>query len=104
MQLFQNKPGTGVRKIHHKLMVIDERLVIAGSFNYIGPAGALNARTSSSSATSKKPIPLPKPRNDDSLPTRWPSSSASSPICANHSHGSRNRLNETDGRDASTRS
>jgi phosphatidylserine/phosphatidylglycerophosphate/cardiolipin synthase-like enzyme len=44
VQLFQNKPGTGVRKIHHKLMVIDERLVIAGSFNYIGPAGALNAR------------------------------------------------------------
>jgi phosphatidylserine/phosphatidylglycerophosphate/cardiolipin synthase-like enzyme len=42
VQLFQNKPGTGVRKIHHKLMVIDERLVIAGSFNYTGPAGTLN--------------------------------------------------------------
>ncbi len=42
MQLFQNKPGTGVRKIHHKLMVIDERLTSAGSFNYTGPAGTLN--------------------------------------------------------------
>ena len=42
VRLFQNKPGTGVRKIHHKLMVIDERLVIGGSFNYTGPAGTLN--------------------------------------------------------------
>lgn len=40
--LFQNKGGTGVRKIHHKLMVIDERLVIAGSFNYTAPANTLN--------------------------------------------------------------
>src|SRR5215207_8409201 len=37
VQLFQNKTGTGVRKIHHKLMVVDERLVIAGSFNYTAP-------------------------------------------------------------------
>ena len=42
VQLFQNKPGTGVRKVHHKLMVIDERLVIAGSFNYTAPATTLN--------------------------------------------------------------
>jgi phosphatidylserine/phosphatidylglycerophosphate/cardiolipin synthase-like enzyme len=42
VDLRQNKPGTGVRKIHHKLMVIDERLVIAGSFNYTGPATTLN--------------------------------------------------------------
>ena len=42
VQLFQNKPGTGVRKLHHKLMVIDERLVIAGSMNYTGPASTLN--------------------------------------------------------------
>ncbi|HSH59434.1 MAG TPA: phospholipase D-like domain-containing protein [Acidimicrobiales bacterium] len=40
--LFQNKAGTGVRKIHHKLMVIDERLVVAGSFNYTEPATVLN--------------------------------------------------------------
>lgn len=38
----KNKPGTGVRKLHHELMVIDERLVIAGSFNYTGPATTLN--------------------------------------------------------------
>jgi phosphatidylserine/phosphatidylglycerophosphate/cardiolipin synthase-like enzyme len=41
-QLFTNKPGTGVRKVHHKLMVIDGRLVIIGSFNYTEPANTLN--------------------------------------------------------------
>ncbi|MET8352482.1 phospholipase D-like domain-containing protein [Micromonospora sp. NPDC005206] len=42
VQLWENKPGTGVRKLHHKLMVIDQRLAIAGSFNYTGPATTLN--------------------------------------------------------------
>jgi phosphatidylserine/phosphatidylglycerophosphate/cardiolipin synthase-like enzyme len=42
VELFQNKPGTSVRTVHHKLMVIDERLVIAGSFNYTAPATTLN--------------------------------------------------------------
>ena len=42
VQLHRNTAGTGVRKIHHKLMVIDERLVIAGSFNYTAPATTLN--------------------------------------------------------------
>lgn len=42
VELFANRPGTGVRKVHHKLMVIDERLVIAGSFNYTAPATTLN--------------------------------------------------------------
>lgn len=42
VQLYQNRPGTGVRKVHHKLMVVDERLVIAGSFNYTDPANTLN--------------------------------------------------------------
>jgi phosphatidylserine/phosphatidylglycerophosphate/cardiolipin synthase-like enzyme len=42
VKLFQNKTGTGVRKVHHKLMVIDERLVIAGSFNYTEPGTTLN--------------------------------------------------------------
>jgi len=36
------KAGTGVGKLHHKLMVLDEQIVIAGSFNYTGPANALN--------------------------------------------------------------
>jgi hypothetical protein len=31
VQLFKNKPGTGVRKIHHKLMVIDDQLLIVGN-------------------------------------------------------------------------
>lgn len=30
------------RKLHHKLMVIDEQLIIAGSFNYTSPATRLN--------------------------------------------------------------
>jgi phosphatidylserine/phosphatidylglycerophosphate/cardiolipin synthase-like enzyme len=42
VELFENKPGTGVRKVHHKLMVIDERLLIVGSFNYTAPAATLN--------------------------------------------------------------
>src|SRR5688572_23337674 len=32
----------GVRKMHHKLMVIDRAVTIAGSFNYTGPANRLN--------------------------------------------------------------
>jgi phosphatidylserine/phosphatidylglycerophosphate/cardiolipin synthase-like enzyme len=40
--LFTNAPGTGVRKVHHKLMVLDERVTIVGSFNYTGPATTLN--------------------------------------------------------------
>ncbi len=31
-----------MRKIHHKLMVVDERLTIVGSFNYTAPATTLN--------------------------------------------------------------
>ncbi|MBV2093724.1 MAG: phospholipase [Candidatus Thiodiazotropha sp. (ex Codakia orbicularis)] len=32
----------GVGKLHHKLMVLDDQVVIAGSFNYTGPANMLN--------------------------------------------------------------
>jgi phosphatidylserine/phosphatidylglycerophosphate/cardiolipin synthase-like enzyme len=32
----------GVRKLHHKLMVLDDEVVIAGSFNYTAPANKLN--------------------------------------------------------------
>jgi len=35
-------PEPRPRKLHHKLMVIDEQLIIAGSFNYTGPATQLN--------------------------------------------------------------
>jgi phosphatidylserine/phosphatidylglycerophosphate/cardiolipin synthase-like enzyme len=42
VELYENRPGTGVRKVHHKLMVIDERITIAGSFNYTAPATTLN--------------------------------------------------------------
>ena len=36
------KPGTGARKVHHKLMTIDDALTIVGSFNYTGPANLTN--------------------------------------------------------------
>ncbi|MET0491927.1 MAG: phospholipase D-like domain-containing protein, partial [Actinoplanes sp.] len=42
VQLWENRPGTGVRKVHHKLMVIDEQLIIVGSLNYTGPATTIN--------------------------------------------------------------
>ena len=42
VDLFLVAPGTGVRKLHHKLMVIDEQVIIAGSFNYTDPANRLN--------------------------------------------------------------
>lgn len=35
-------PEPSPRKLHHKLMVIDEQLIIAGSFNYTGAATKLN--------------------------------------------------------------
>jgi phosphatidylserine/phosphatidylglycerophosphate/cardiolipin synthase-like enzyme len=41
-QLFQNTPGNGVRKVHHKLLVIDRQVVIAGGFNYTAPDSTLN--------------------------------------------------------------
>ncbi|MEZ4701361.1 MAG: phospholipase D-like domain-containing protein [Rhodothermales bacterium] len=36
------RPGPMPGKLHHKLMVVDESLVIAGSFNYTGAANKLN--------------------------------------------------------------
>lgn len=31
-----------LRKLHHELMVIDEKVVVAGSFNYTKPANEFN--------------------------------------------------------------
>lgn len=42
VDLFLIAPNTGVRKLHHKLMVTDRQVVIAGSFNYTDPANRLN--------------------------------------------------------------
>ena len=36
------KPSRTVSKLHHKLMVIDRQVIVAGSFNYTGPATRLN--------------------------------------------------------------
>ena len=41
-ELYVLKGGTTVGKVHHKLMVIDDQVVVVGSFNYTGPANALN--------------------------------------------------------------
>jgi phosphatidylserine/phosphatidylglycerophosphate/cardiolipin synthase-like enzyme len=40
--IFQPSKASNVRKLHHKLMVIDERIVVAGSFNYTEPANDYN--------------------------------------------------------------
>lgn len=40
--LYRVPKGGKLGKLHHKLMVIDEQLIIAGSFNYTGPATKLN--------------------------------------------------------------
>jgi phosphatidylserine/phosphatidylglycerophosphate/cardiolipin synthase-like enzyme len=42
VELHHNKTGTGVRTVHHKLMVVDGEVVVAGSFNYTDPANTLN--------------------------------------------------------------
>ena len=42
VELYVAPKGGGFNKLHHKLMVIDGQLVIAGSFNYTGPANQLN--------------------------------------------------------------
>ena len=34
--------GSGLGKVHHKLMTIDDQLTICGSFNYTGPANRSN--------------------------------------------------------------
>ncbi len=44
IQLFQagRFNHSTIGKLHHKLMVIDDKVVIAGSFNYTGPANYIN--------------------------------------------------------------
>ena len=41
-KLFAARRGGGLGKLHHKLMVLDDQVVIAGSFNYTGPANLVN--------------------------------------------------------------
>ena len=41
-ELYRVRQSRAVNKLHHKLMVIDEQVVVAGSFNYTGPATRLN--------------------------------------------------------------
>ena len=42
VELYLVQEGGKVRKLHHKLMVIDNQAVIAGSFNYTAPANQFN--------------------------------------------------------------
>lgn len=41
-RLFSASKKQGIGKLHHKLMVLDDQVIIAGSFNYTGPANKLN--------------------------------------------------------------
>lgn len=42
IELFMPRHEAPFRKLHHKLMVIDDAIVVAGSFNYTGPANDYN--------------------------------------------------------------
>jgi phosphatidylserine/phosphatidylglycerophosphate/cardiolipin synthase-like enzyme len=42
VEIYTVKPSRTIGKLHHKLMVLDEQVIIAGSFNYTGPANKLN--------------------------------------------------------------
>src|SRR5262245_44009649 len=42
VELFMPRTQAPFRKLHHKLMVIDDAVVVAGSFNYTGPANDYN--------------------------------------------------------------
>ncbi len=42
VELFMPRREAPFRKLHHKLMVIDDATVVAGSFNYTGPANDYN--------------------------------------------------------------
>lgn len=42
IKVYLAKKGPRLNKLHHKLMVIDKQIVIAGSFNYTEPANTLN--------------------------------------------------------------
>jgi phosphatidylserine/phosphatidylglycerophosphate/cardiolipin synthase-like enzyme len=42
IELFLPEPAWRLRKVHHKLMVIDDRTVCAGSFNYTSDANEFN--------------------------------------------------------------
>jgi phosphatidylserine/phosphatidylglycerophosphate/cardiolipin synthase-like enzyme len=42
VELYKIPKQKKVGKLHHKLMVLDEQVVIAGSFNYTSPANRLN--------------------------------------------------------------
>ena len=42
VEIHFTKKGQNLGKLHHKLMVIDDRLIVCGSFNYTGPANRLN--------------------------------------------------------------
>lgn len=41
-ELFRVPPTNQIGKLHHKLMVLDNEVIIGGSFNYTGPANNLN--------------------------------------------------------------
>jgi phospholipase D-like protein len=85
VDLFQNRNDTGVRKVHHKLMVIDERLTIVGSFNYTASATTLNDENIIVLGDLAETNPAAETPNDTWLPTHSPRSTGSSQISPNPS-------------------
>jgi phosphatidylserine/phosphatidylglycerophosphate/cardiolipin synthase-like enzyme len=41
-KLWWPRTGIGVGKVHHKLMIVDEEVIVVGSFNFTGPANRIN--------------------------------------------------------------
>ena len=42
VEIYTVRPSKTIGTLHHKLMVLDEQVIVAGSFNYTGPANKLN--------------------------------------------------------------
>jgi len=42
VEIYKVAPSDTIGKLHHKLMVMDQQVIIAGSFNYTNPANSLN--------------------------------------------------------------
>jgi len=42
VEIYTVRPSRTIGTLHHKLMVLDEQVIVAGSFNYTGPANKLN--------------------------------------------------------------
>lgn len=83
VELYRHRSGTGVRKLHHKLMVIDEQVLIVGSFNYTEPATVFNDENIVVLGDVEETGPPASRPSGPSRGTRWTRSSGSSPTSRN---------------------